>query len=674
MIVSLVACRDTGSLSVGTVSTEKINNPSDWTIIAPAGGDISDLESNFLQTFEMEKITGLEERGVRPVLLFDKAEFTSGRATVPVWSNPTDFSSGSLSDYPEAGLTTSWTAESAGFTSMAGYPVYRIVSTTTYPVSNTLLESYVEEYFVADAADTDIWNSEDFIVDADGNEDSLYRVKMEITFDDGTIRYEQIVKIIAATDSEDGFAPLDLLGSLSYPDFSYPESDSSAQFSSVVIYSQDIANAHDYWFWDGSVTGALLGVRYYTEHFTDGGSSYTGTMVAYERAIETYTTLGGSFAGQLDGVFVGSEHTTLAESVMRKEVVYDVIADVVQSGAVDGNTVMRTHVVDTSGSSGRDFLMQQLNDDATVFHDWDSAPYHIPSGTTADEIEFAIPQSDVVINQYLENPDGDALPLILSEAEYSGTDSDFKDLYQSIQSGEASEAIINGDDINQITVDYFYDQYFPDVDGTRTSIMDDVGVAIYDGAHGTLIEESDNSDSTGSLALNPVDTGTIEAWVYVDSHGDFAGIVHKGINHDFTDEGYTMQFWTGGKVTFGIVEQSPRYKYSLQTSSVSLNTEKWYYIVGRWDNTKVYLDLFYDNAAGLTQKRSYSSTNNLSSKTPYPQSGPLIIGSQYMEGYGRAGYYGFDGKINGIFISDYLKSDAELIDFYDYMKDKTQAW
>ncbi|MDA3955607.1 LamG-like jellyroll fold domain-containing protein [Oceanispirochaeta sp.] len=681
LIASLAACRDSGGTTVGTISVDKINNPYDWTSIPPSGGDISDLEANFLQTFELEKITGLEERGVRPVLLFNKASFTTDRATIPVWSmDDAKFStkSGSLSDYPETGLTTSWVvSDSAVFNSTSsdplydGKPVYKITSTTSYPAANTLLESYVEEYYVADAAVADTWNADDPIVNDLGELDPLYRVKMDILFDDGSIRHEKIVKIIAAADAEDGFAPLDIQGSLSYPDFSYPGSDSNANFSSVVVYSQEISTSHDYWFWDGTVTGALLGVRYYTEHFTDGGASYTGTMVAYERAIETYKTLGGSFAGQLDEVFIGSENTTLAESVMRKEVVFDVIGDVIQSGAVDGNTVMRTHVVDTVGSS-KDFLLQQLNENATVFHDWESTPYHIPSGTTADEVEFALPQSEVVVNSYLDNPDGDALPLFLSASEFAT--SDFANLYQSIQTGEASQAVIGGDDVNQLTVDYFYDQNPYYDNGTRTSVMDDVGVAVYDGAHGTLIENSDNSTGTGDLVLNPIATGTIEAWVYVDVHSNFAGIVHKGVKHDFSDEGYTLQFWDRGRVSFGIVEQSPRYKYSLQTSSLSLNTGKWYYIIGRWDSSSVYLDLYYNNASGKTKSKSYSGTNTLSSKQPFPESGPLIIGSQYLEDYGKIGFYGFDGKINGVFVSDYNKSNAELLDFYNYMKDRTSSW
>ena len=42
---------------------------------------------------------------------------------------------------------------------------------------------------------------------------------------------------------------------------------------------------------------------------------------------------------------------------------------------------------------------------------------------------------------------------------------------------------------------------------------------------------------------------------------------------------------------------------------------------------------------------------------PNPDGGPLLIGSQFVdEARGSAGYYGFNGKIDGVRISDTAKS------------------
>ncbi len=642
-----------------------LSQPAGWSTIPQE--DFPALDGAFLQSFEMEKVIGISDRSVRTVLSRAVSshgdQSPRGRAIVPVWTDSVSntFSGGSISDYPEQGMTTDYSV----VVEDSAQNIYRITSITSYPAQNTTIDTYTEEYLIKDVTPGDpttpdgIWDSADPIVDDGFSDSPSHRERMEILFDDGTIRYERIVGLYF----NDGFAPLDVTASLSYPDFAYPGSDPDAVFSSVVMYSQEVSGSYDYWFWEGSTQGALLGIRYYTEHFISGGDYYKGTLAAYERAISTYSSNGGAYAfgEQLSDVFVGSEHTTLAESVLRKEVLFEVDNGSVVPSAIGGNAVMRTHVVDTSGVADSDFLIQQLNDDATVFADWDSAPYHIPSGVSADEIEFDDPDTQVAIEEFIANPDGPAMDMILSSMP---GDSDLAQLYQAISTGTGDAG---GSDIGQDVIDDWYVDNSGFDGGDQTHIqVGGTGTAQFDGAQGFEVAGSD-----ADPAFNPLSEGTVEAWVYVEAHANYAGIVHKGVEHDFSDEGYTLQFWgKRGNVAFGIVDQNP-YKYSLRKSGLRLNTNKWYYLVGRWDADRVYLDIYYDNGSGDMVVKRYSTNNRLDNGTPYENSGPLVIGSQYLEGYGSRGFYGFQGLINGVVVSDYAKTDEELEAFYRYMTDDT---
>lgn len=621
-------------------------------------GQLASFRASYLQTYDLEKVVGLESRSVAPVLtrVPSHDQNIQPRATVPVLNEDRAFVSGSVMDYPEAAMVTSWTVSLESGTLGATDAVYRIVSTTTYPSSNPLVDSYIEEYFVKDIVpvgeSAGTWNEHDPIVDDAGTQDQAYRVRMEIHFDDGSVRYEKIVKLYAEME---GFLPFDVDGSLSYPEFSYPEIDITSKFSSIVVYKQDVADSHDYWFWEGDVTGHLLGVRYYTEHLV--GSDYIGSMVSYERAVQTFSTWGGDMADQLLDVFVGSEHVTLIESVIRKEVVFDYDDTEGKPGAArTGRAYMKSHVVDTTGA-GADFLIGLLNTDEAVFADWDSAPYFIPSGDTADEIVYGNPDSEVARIDYIGSSDGVQIPL-LDDA--LPADTDLASMYMSIITGVWNALLVDPD--MDITV-----ADLPGSGEKQTILMPEVGVAEFDGEHGYAVTNPTAADP----AINPTSAGTVEAWVYVEKHMDTAGIVHKGVEHDFSDEGYTLQFMGYATPAFGIVQDGTNADYVMAKANLALNTGKWYYLVGTWDATSVKLHIFYQNK-GRTTSKTYTKTNT--GEVPYTPSGPLVIGSQYLEGYGVNGYFGFDGKINGVVVSTYAKTVDALEDFYNSNQVKTSGW
>ena len=103
-------------------------------------------------------------------------------------------------------------------------------------------------------------------------------------------------------------------------------------------------------------------------------------------------------------------------------------------------------------------------------------------------------------------------------------------------------------------------------------------------------------------------------------------------------------------------------------SKTRLNTGQWYYLVGTWDADKVRI---YIN--GVEDK---SANNTLITKTAYVSDAPLVIGSQLADSEAQVlrGYYGTNGRINGVKISGAAKSAAEILQFYSANKELTVNW
>ena len=604
----------------------------------PANAEAVAFSQAFMQTFAMESNQGIVS-WVGGTTLPGGRSRVSAMATVPVDVNSIDFSAGSgtITDYPEPGHDTTYTISAAAG---VGSTAYFISSVTTYPDASTM-QTYTEEYYIKDQSEGSttadgVWDEHDPIVDANGVADPLSRIKQEILFRDGSVRYESLVDVDFSALGDLGFAEFDLLDNLTYPDLFYPAGDEYAAYSSVIIYTHVRNTDHDFSFWAGTEQQDILGVRFYTEHYVDGGDTYRGTLVAFEKVISTFVTQNGSFVDQMLDVFIGSEHTTLAESVFRKEVLFDVAAGTINQSAVDSNSVMRSHVVDISATA--DFQLQLLNDDTLVLLDWEGAPYHIPDGQ-ADEIiaEADVPADlELLVQTVATNPDGSDIPLITS----TGGTSELAELYTSINNGAATVS-------------------FPaDVTDIPNTLDNEGDLLSFAGEQGTTFPDSPE--------LSPITEGTVEAWVYITATPKWAGIVHKGVLSNFDDEAYSLQFWgTRGNVSFAIVEQDPKYKASLAKSGTRLNHNRWYYVVGTWDaaEVKIYIDGVLDNA----------EPNDIGE--PYDSPGALVIGSQlFSDEETLRNYYGFTGAINGVRVTDSARTAAEIQDHYDTYVGQTANW
>ncbi|MFH1046826.1 MAG: LamG domain-containing protein, partial [Patescibacteria group bacterium] len=158
-------------------------------------------------------------------------------------------------------------------------------------------------------------------------------------------------------------------------------------------------------------------------------------------------------------------------------------------------------------------------------------------------------------------------------------------------------------------------------------------------------------------SLDLTDEGTLETWFMVDNFLNYAGIVHKGQQTDFSDESYFLQFAGGG---LGSNQQilAGGHNGSVNvylTSNQLINPDVWYHVVYTWDGTGQRL---YVNGS-LDQSSAAVLNNRVTT-------GSLQIGSQL------TGNYRFDGVIDEVSLYDRALGAAEIEDLYAKEKYKLQ--
>ena len=144
-------------------------------------------------------------------------------------------------------------------------------------------------------------------------------------------------------------------------------------------------------------------------------------------------------------------------------------------------------------------------------------------------------------------------------------------------------------------------------------------------------------------SLDLQEEGTIEAWIYVNSFQDWAGVIYKGDKPDFSDDAYFIQFLGGNerrRLTFGITGENGVYSY--ERSAIDLDIRTWYYIVFTWDQEKIQL---YVNGFDYGSKVNNTVARNTA--------GGLNIGSQLNEAIKTNP---FDGIIDEVRISNIARS------------------
>ncbi|MGA2641482.1 MAG: LamG domain-containing protein [Spirochaetia bacterium] len=574
-------------------------------------------------------------KGLTPFLKVVNSGSGSGsKATVPV-NQLTNTSFANLApktfvNYPEPGQTTSFTIT----TKDAANHVYDVVATTTYP-SDDIRSNYVEEYYVMDGnpsfpfAPTGNWTIADAIVRQSAGvwiQDQKARVQQVLTFTDGTTRTETIVAMSPNTTTAPLFdkTGFNVGGSLDFSQLFYPQqnnpvTDPTIQFSSVVMYYVTPASNTNFWFWQGTQAKTILGIRYYTESW--GGSTLNTYTVSFEKTIDTLTTTGGSFSQTLQTVFVGSQFNTLAESVLRQQVTYNLVGGVPDLSSGTKITNMQSRVADITGQ--KDFYLQQASTDYVTLSNWATTSIYTPTGAV-NELVAANPNTFLYSRSLSSS--ANSLPLYYPSTQIVDTTGtgDLATLYTSIQEGSA--AVHTGSTIpGSITPP-----------GTEWQ---------YNGSQGTTVADTTSYDLGAK--------GTIEAWVYINQQVDTGGIVHKGDLPSFNDECWSLQFWGNqGQIAFVIDPTSATGSggYALLTSTKNLNTAKWYYLVATWDATAStpFMNLYINGTLNTTA----SPTPSPASITARTNGSSVHVGSQLPVTYDATyGYFGFNGKINGVRIS-----------------------
>jgi len=142
--------------------------------------------------------------------------------------------------------------------------------------------------------------------------------------------------------------------------------------------------------------------------------------------------------------------------------------------------------------------------------------------------------------------------------------------------------------------------------------------------------------------LNFATAGTVSAWIYTYAYTSFAGILHKGSATNFSDEEYSLQFWSGNKIYWGVTKTGGGTVSVTSPSAIPLNT--WKHLCGTWDATamKLYID--------GTQVATRVGTTALKA------AGALNIGAQL----DVSPFYAFNGIIDDVRIYNRAISDAEV--------------
>ena len=155
--------------------------------------------------------------------------------------------------------------------------------------------------------------------------------------------------------------------------------------------------------------------------------------------------------------------------------------------------------------------------------------------------------------------------------------------------------------------------------------------------------------------------GTIEAWLKPTTNVNWAGIIHKGTESDWSDEGYSFQY-DGGKRLMLVMTSEAGQMVVVHTQHV-LATLAWSYVVATWDDDQVHIyvngvDVVYKITDGLNPDTSTEIT--IADNYPFRSSdGDVVVGTQ-IPGYS----WRFNGTMSDIRIYDRFMDESEVLENY----------
>ena len=200
------------------------------------------------------------------------------------------------------------------------------------------------------------------------------------------------------------------------------------------------------------------------------------------------------------------------------------------------------------------------------------------------------------------------------------------------------------------------------------SITSNGDISWIDGLDGralSLDEDGEFISLPDSNALDLLGGGSVSVWVYPVQHINFAGILHKGIETDFSDEAWSLQYWSAYKPSMILYNEAGLKKQI--TSDTALELNKWHHLTASWG---------FDSSDGKDRFKFYVDGEkkgelDISSFLPLRNSpGDLIIGSQLPESHSATyGYITFRGAIDNILIYNRLLTEEEVSALYNEYSD-----
>jgi len=645
----------------------------------PSPDDIKLFQKSFMSSYYAER-SGAPAGSPRALTPFFSDSTSGAKATVPIPRlSSTSFATllsaaaaaRTISNYPEPGQTTVFTI---ALVSVPSYPlirVYDVIATTTYSPGD-VRSSYVEEYYVQDVGlngptsrpawntgtDFDgIWTIADPIVakesglwvthmDSILKQDPRARLRQILTFTDGSTRTETIISSSNASGHKYPASAFDINGSLDLSQATVPsvdDVDTNILFSSIVQYYVTPSINNNFWFWTGSNNQNILGIRYYTEVASGavGTGTYTSYTTSYEKTLSNLTTTGGAFTTTLSGVSVGSSFSTLAESVLRQQVVYKLsstgtpayfVPDPTDAGKITTN--MKTRVVDVTGNSA--FYLSQINNNYVSLS--------IPTANV-DAILTANPNLNLFARTQVITPASGTLPFAIATTDSAGSGA-LATLFTSITEQTASSP------------------------ATGAPVSNLTGVS--DVSYSFNGQQAMGLSTASTLDLSRA--GTVEAWIYMSALTDTAGIVHNGAKVDFSDEGYSLQGWgAGGQI--GIIldkkDPNPSGTYDCVLSSggyQNLAINNWYYVAATWDIATKKILLYINGVLNSSGTMSQTATGVRHTTDQ------VVIGSQLPSLYSSYGYFGLKGKIVGASVTGAALTATQIQAHYNTYQATTSGW
>ncbi|MEP0842070.1 MAG: LamG domain-containing protein [Phycisphaerae bacterium] len=155
-------------------------------------------------------------------------------------------------------------------------------------------------------------------------------------------------------------------------------------------------------------------------------------------------------------------------------------------------------------------------------------------------------------------------------------------------------------------------------------------------------------------ALDLGQSGTLAIWFKMDTFKPFAGLIHKGVKTNFSDEAYTLQFWNDNKLYFGVGGTTGASSGTL-SSNTPISNNQWYHVVATWDSTG--MKLYLNGSLNASNSRAVNAMNS---------AGALILGAQLPVAYNST-YKNltFNGTFDEAFVLNRALSASEVTSLYN---------